>query len=164
VPAIGEPPTVPALATTSILRDVALYARSGLWAHDESLTRSPEHLEALARAPYGALISVAALDLAQTRNGRNVELLSLQIYDSGAILAFRATGPADIADEFLSLTWICALSDDLGTGYTTVAIGDGHSGLWRGEVFILPAPPPNACEIVVNLSCLGREFPFVIRS
>lgn len=139
-----------------------MYARSGLWAHDDSLTRSPDHLDALAHCFYGALIRVTALDGAETRNGRKVELRSLETYDSGAVLSFRATGPANIADEFLSLTWICRLSDDVGTGYTTVAIGDGHSGLWRGEVLTIPAPPRHAREVFVNLCCLGREFPFVI--
>lgn len=139
-----------------------LYSRSGLWSHDDSLTRSPSNLAALAHCPYGALVGVAAFDLAETRNGRKVELISLERYDTGAVLSFRATGPTEVADEFISLTWICTLADEAGTGYTTVAIGEGHSGLWRGEVLIIPTPPDHARRLLVNLICLGREFHFVI--
>jgi hypothetical protein len=101
---------------------------------------------------HGALRRVVALGSHVDRDGYRVELLSLELYDTGAILHFRATGsrrPGD--EELLWRSWSCAVSDNRATAYETVSGGDGHHNLWRGEVFMYPAPPDSETGIQIEL-------------
>ena len=79
-------------------------------------------------------------------------MLSLELYDTGAILHFRAMGSRGPGDEeLLWRSWSCAVSDDRATPYQTVSGGDGHHNLWRGEVLIYPSPPPSESGIQIEL-------------
>lgn len=79
---------------------------------------------------HGALRRVVALDSHVVRDGYKIELLSLELYDTGAILHFRALGSRGPGDEeLLWRSWSCAVSDGRATPYETVSGGDGHHNL-----------------------------------
>lgn len=115
--------------------------------------------------PFGPLINVAEGDLSRVvgvgigkaHGGRLLQLLTLEIYDTGAILRFRARDPmqADLV-TFVNgepewIKWNCRVSDSVGTEYQSVAGGEGHSRMWRGEAAIYPAPPEVVNVITVSL-------------
>lgn len=119
-------------------------------------------------APVGTLRRVLALGQAAVSGGERVELLSLEIYDSGAILRFRAgydsRPDGDQHDRTpVSERWQgahCESRDDLGTAYETASGGGGDDRVWRGEVLIKPTPPATAITLSVELVPRNNKWAF----
>jgi len=99
----------------------------------------------------GELVSVIGLGVADVRDDRRAELLALETYSTGALLTFRVTGDRVTQDEIAWLTWTCVITDEIGTDYSVRAGGSGHTGLWRGEVLIYPAPPSGTRSLSIHL-------------
>jgi hypothetical protein len=112
-----------------------------------TLPESPLH-----DVPHGPLKRVIALGTHVDRNGYGIELLSLELYDIGAILHIRAVGSGRPGDEeLLWRSWSCVVSDSHPTTYETASGGVGRHNLWRGEVLISPAPPDGETDIQIEL-------------
>jgi hypothetical protein len=117
----------------------------------------PDPFGPLMHVPDGALRRVVALGNGETRGTRRVEVLSIEIYETGAILVFRTVDDTEgdlirfVDDMPQGTNWRCELADTEGTRYQTVAGGAGQSRLWRGEVYIYPAPPQTIRTISIAL-------------
>jgi hypothetical protein len=109
---------------------------------------------------------VIALGIHVDRNGYGIELLSLELYDTGAILHFRAIGAGRPGDEdLLWRPWSCVVSDGHPTPYETVCGGEGRHNLWRGEVLIYPTPPATETDVRIELRGPGpfdEPVPFAV--
>jgi hypothetical protein len=103
----------------------------------------------------GELRRIVALGVGDTQVGRTVDLLALEVYDTGAILTFRASGERQHRDEMRWLAWSCLVRDEQSTTYHTLAGGVGQSELWRGEVLIHPAPDRTRERLTFELRCDG---------
>jgi hypothetical protein len=136
-------------------------------------TPSLQPSAALIAAATGRLMRVIPLSIHQEHADLRLELLALELYDTGALLSFRSTVPAfavmdpqRLANERAWLTWRTSISDGRGTLYETMSGGNGNSQLWRGEVLIFPTPPADVRAVSVQLYCAGDasdEWAFTVR-
>lgn len=141
------------------MSDVELPSDEVFWSSDGFANPGPQGLSLeLLNAARGSLSRVVGLgtaaETAETTPLR-VALLALEIYDTGALLTFRATEDRTDDQPLPYLTWITAVSDDRATPYRTVSGSEARHGLWRGEVLIYPAPPVVAATLQIDLTCRG---------
>jgi hypothetical protein len=125
------------------------------FSYEEPPTSTPSEFDRFLDIQNGAAGKVIALEISNVQSQRRVDLVAIEMRESGAILTFRASGDRQVLDEMLWLTWTCEVADDLSTAYRTLSVGEGQSELWRGEVFVHPAPPKLAQRLSVELRCKG---------
>lgn len=107
----------------------------------------------------GQLRRVIPIGQAVEVSGTRVELIAMEIRDSGAIVYWKA-----FTDQERMIGPIQAqVSDDRGTDYKANSMEYGGSdSMWKGELVVTPAPPPDVRTVRVEVSGFAPfgETPF----
>jgi hypothetical protein len=107
---------------------------------------------------------VAAVNLAQERNGVTVRLNALELYQDGFALTYAVlSGRAGVSAPTLEPEGF-QVSDDRGTSYTISPLGTGaslSSGFTAGMASFTPAPPADVGQVrvvVPNVIAVGLRL------
>lgn len=115
----------------------------------EAIQRLLEEMPNLAIEASG-LVGVVAIAQVVEAEGVQVEVLSVEVREAGALIHWRCRAGRPVG----FLVPRVAVSDDRGTAYRVAsASGGGDAQSWAGEIALTPAPPAD-----VSLSVTFESF------
>jgi hypothetical protein len=95
--------------------------------------------------PTGPLVKVLAVGQTTEVKGVRVELLAVEVRETGAVLHWRARAGQDLALVMPDV----AIRDDKSTDYRVAPSEGGGGGRdWHGQTMFMPSPPPSSTVLV----------------
>ena len=95
-----------------------------------------------------ALLRVIPIGQVADVSGVRVELIAMEVRETGALLSWKAF-PAQ--DRFLGSIDL-DVSDERGTPYVAYGMDAGGNGhVWKGEAIVVPAPPAGAGALRIRV-------------
>jgi hypothetical protein len=103
--------------------------------------------------PRSPLLRVTSVGQTVEAAGVAVELLAVEVRESGAILHWRARADHDLLVQVASVSVV----DDLGTAYLVdQGGGEGNPRSWQGQTLLRPAPPAHA-RLTIVVESFGQN-------